>query len=73
MISADHVEQLGGGVELHVKLIAIERGAAATVDYSVSVWVRRNGFGKMIAGGGEFLPPEVVQKAKLKLWEKIKP
>lgn len=73
MIPADHVEQLGGGVELHVKLIAVERGVSATVDYSVSVWVRRDGFSKMVVGGAEFLPEDVVQKAKTKLWEGLKP
>ncbi len=61
------------GLKIEVTLIPIERGFQATVRYGVTVWAVRGNFNTVIPDGEAMLPPEVIQSAKLKLWEQIKP
>ena len=63
----------GAGLEVEVMIIPIERGIGATVDYGVTVWQVKNNYRSVIPNGESMLPVEMVQSAKTKLWENIRP
>ena len=61
------------GVEVEVTVIPIQRGLGATIDYGVVCWSVSGKYRKVIVGGEQMCPPEIIADAKLKLWESIKP
>lgn len=73
MIASVVVPVAGAGLEIEVTIIPIQRGVGATIDYGVAVWQVKGNTRSVIPSGENMLPPELVQSAKTKLWESIRP
>ena len=73
MIASVVVPISGLGIEVEVTIIPVTRGLGATIEYGVTTWQVSGNLRKVIVGGEKMCPPEIINDAKLKLWESIKP